>query len=182
MLQITLVGNVGANAEKKSANGRNFTTFRVAHNDTWTDQAGQQHTNVQWIDCILNDHPKVVDFITQGTQVLVQGSCTLRVYSSPKERCMKAGLTVNVRHIELLGGKSDAVPSRLYDSNGAEHTVVKYFNTDVKSCTLMSSRGQQFLVSEQGWVTPQKQQPVGADAANNEQPESKLNDKIPEFF
>ena len=43
MLIATLVGNVGADAQKKTADGRNFTTFRVAHNDDWTDQSGQRH-------------------------------------------------------------------------------------------------------------------------------------------
>ena len=41
MLQTTVIGNVGADAQVNNKDGREFVTFRVAHNDTWTDQAGQ---------------------------------------------------------------------------------------------------------------------------------------------
>ena len=44
MLQTTVIGNVGADALFQSKDGRDFVTFRVAHNDVWTDQAGQQHS------------------------------------------------------------------------------------------------------------------------------------------
>ena len=154
MLIATLVGNVGADAQKKTADGRNFTTFRVAHNDDWTDQAGQRHSSTMWIDCVLNDHPKVADYIKAGTMVAVTGTIKTRVYSSEKERCMKAGIQISVRTIELLGGSADEVPRRLYDTNGVQHDVKKAFYSDVKGCTLMSQRGTQFNVDEKGWITP----------------------------
>lgn len=171
MLIATLVGNVGADAQKKTADGRNFTTFRVAHNDDWTDQAGQRHSSTIWVDCIMNDHPKVADFIKQGTMVAVTGTIKTRIYSSEKERCMKAGIQINVRNVELLGGSSDEVPRRLYDANGVQHDVKKAFYSDVKKCTLMSQRGTHFNVDENGWITPIQEpaQPAAAAAGNAQQ-------------
>ena len=168
MLIATLVGNVGADAQKKTADGRNFTTFRVAHNDDWTDQAGQRHSSTMWIDCVLNDHPKVADYIKAGTMVAVTGTIKTRVYSSEKDRCMKAGIQISVRTIELLGGSADEVPRRLYDTAGIQHDVKKAFYSDVKGCTLMSQRGTQYNVDMNGWITPAQPTTTPAESSAGE--------------
>ena len=172
MLIATLVGNVGADAQKKSADGRNFTTFRVAHNDDWTDQSGQRHSSTMWVDCVLNDHPKVADFIKAGTMVAVTGTIKTRVYSSEKDRCMKAGIQISVRSIALLGGSADEVPRRLYDSNGVQHDVKKAFYSDVKDCTLMSQRGSQFKADANGWILPIPGQTDNSNTPADAQPQS----------
>lgn len=153
MLQATVIGNVGADAQYQSKDGRDFVTFRVAHNDTWTDQAGVQHTNVVWVDCILNGKPKVAEYLKAGIQVVVVGNVTLRVYSSAKDKCMKAGMTINAMSVQLLGGSTDAVPRRLYDANGVQHDVQKYYMTDVKKATLQSLKGEQFQTDANGWIS-----------------------------
>lgn len=164
MLQSTVIGNVGADAQVNNKDGREFVTFRVAHNDSWTDAAGQQHSNVIWVDCIMNGHPKVAEFIKAGTQVVCIGRTSLRVYSSQKDRCMKAGLTINVESIQLLGGVTDEVPRRLYDQNGVQHDVRKWYLTDVKSCVLLSQRGDRFEVDKKGWVQPMTDEPQETNA------------------
>ena len=156
MLQTTVIGNVGADAQFNSKDGRDFVTFRVAHNDVWTDQAGQQHSSTIWVDCIMNGKPKVAEFIKAGTQVFVSGRTSVRVYSSEKDRCMKAGITINVDSVQLLGGINDEVPRRLYDDHGAQHDVKKWYLTDVKSTTLKNVKGDVFKVDANGWVSPQK--------------------------
>lgn len=152
MLQITLVGNLGADAQFQEKDSSKFTTFRVAHNERWKGADGVTHDNVMWVDCILNDHPKVAEFLKAGTMVCVQGSASLRVYSSEKDRCMKAGMTIRVRHIELLGGRGDDVPSRLCDADGGLHVVKKYYATDVNNAQLMSERGDFYYTDANGWV------------------------------
>ena len=156
MLQTTVIGNVGADAQVNNKDGQEFVTFRVAHNDSWTDQAGQQHSNTIWVDCIMNGHPKVADFIKAGTQVVCIGRTSLRVYSSEKDRCMKAGIQIKVDSVQLLGGASDDVPRRLYDANGVQHDVKKWYLTDVKDTELLNVRGDHFKVDANGWVSPVK--------------------------
>lgn len=152
MLQTTIIGNVGGDARLNEKDGRKFTTFRVAHNDRWTDDAGQTHSNTLWVDCIMSDHPKVAEYLKAGTLVAVVGDVTLRVYSSPKDRCMKAGMTIRVRQVELLGGQADPVPTRLYDQNGVQHNVTKFYWTDVANTQLINTRGDVFTVDANGWV------------------------------
>lgn len=154
MLTTALIGNVGADAEFKSSNGREFTTFRVAHNDSWTDDNGVSHNDTKWVDCILNGHPNVANYIKQGTQVYVYGRLSTRVYSSAKLRCMVAGITINVMQIELLGGNTALVPKELHDAQGVIYTVQTYYNCGAPGKTLLDRRNNQYVSDDNGWVLP----------------------------
>lgn len=187
MLVTSIIGYLGADAEYKGDQGREFITFRVSHTDRWTDQAGQLHESTQWIDCIMNGRPKVAEFLKKGTCVYVDGRMSTRVYSSAKDRCMKAGVTISVNTIELVGGKGDDVPSRLYDENGVQHDIKKYYWTDIKGGFLMNPQGRRFAVDDSGWVFPleqaeqmmqkgdaaETQGPSNADAATSENQSNK---------
>lgn len=162
MLAVTCIGHLGSDAEFKQSNGREFTTFRIAHSDRWTDDAGQVHENTTWVDCIMSGKPNVIEYLKKGQMVFVGGSCTLRVYSSQKDRCMKAGMQINVRQVELLGGKSDEIPSTLYDANtGAQVDVKKFFNvpslqrdgTQPELVPLVSRSQERFVCDRNGWVS-----------------------------
>lgn len=156
-----LIGHLGADAEVKSANGKDFVTFRIANSEKWTDEAGNVHELTTWVDCIINGKPKVFDFLKKGQLVFVSGYVSLRVYSSAKDKCMKAGMTINVRQIELLGGKSDDVPSTLFTEDGKQQVNVgKYFYSErpkVKGKVnekriLISKSGERFEQDPDGWI------------------------------
>lgn len=163
MLQVTAIGHIGGDAEFKSSNGREFTTFRIAHTDRWTDEAGSVHESTTWVDCIMNGKPAVIEWLKKGQMVFVTGSCSLRVYSSAKDRCMKPGMTISVRNIELLGGKSDEVPSVLYDATtGAQVDVKKWYQAAAvvrdanqpEWLPLVSRSQARFVADRNGWVQP----------------------------
>lgn len=167
MFQSTIIGNLGADAEVKSSNGKEFTTFRVAHTDRWKDENGQNHDVTQWIDCVLSGQPNVVQYLKKGTQVYVSGNSQLRTYSSPKDKCIKAGLTINVRSIELIGGKPDIVPNVLYRADTGEQVdITKWFlarnlireENDQEYIALLSRSQEQYVCDRQGWVTPFKEE------------------------
>lgn len=161
MLQSILIGYLGADAESKNANGKDFITFRVANTDKWTDGAGQVHENTTWVDCVINGRNALLPYLKKGQQVYVVGAVSLRVYSSAKDKCMKAGLTINVRQVELLGGKSDDFPSVLYSEDKTTQVAVsKYFfapqmasqGPDAKEQVFFSGNGQRYIIDKQGWV------------------------------
>lgn len=161
MLQTIAIGHLGGDAEVKKADGREFTAFRIAHTDKWKDKNEQVHETTQWVDVVINDKPGVLEFLKKGQMVYVSGPASLRIYSSAKDHCMKAGITINARQIELLGGRGDEVPNVLYDANtGAQVEVKKYFQ--VPSCVraetepewypLVSRSQERYVADRNGWV------------------------------
>lgn len=154
MFNVIAIGNIGGDAEVRNEGGNEFVSFRVAHNDKYTDSDGVVHTSTQWIDCSMNGRPNVLPWLKAGQMVMVMGTASLRIYDSAKDHCKKAGIRVNVRTLELLGAGGDKVPSRLYDDDGAEHPVQKYFHTDVAATVLKSNRGEDFGVDDNGWCVP----------------------------
>ena len=159
MLKLQAIGNIGGQAEVKNSDGREFTSFRIAHNDRWTDTQGNAHDTTQWVDCIINGRSPLLEWLRPGQQVFVDGSLSTRVYSSAKDRCYKAGLTISVQRIELIGGSSDLVPARLYDENGQQVDVSKYFHCPLSGQVLRSQRGQEFVVDDNGWILPMSSAP-----------------------
>ena len=141
-----------------------LTTFQVIeHTGLAIDYAVNPRRIIMLLTYIINGKPGVFDYLKRGQQVFVSGGCSLRVYSSAKDRCMKAGLTINVRSIELLGTKVDTVPSQLINpADGSIHNVVKYYlipdfvdNLNSEGLTPLQSRnGGNFVVNGKGWVFP----------------------------
>lgn len=172
MLQATVIGNLGANAEVKSTDGKEFVTFRICHNESFKGADGTVTEKSIWVDCTMscaNGRPAVLPYLTSGTAVCVIGNISLRVYSSEKDRCMKAGLTIHVQKLELIGGTGDTIPRRLYTKDGAMVDVNKYYNCQTNETELLDQRGNRFSVLDGGWVTPaQAEQPQ--QEAEQEQP------------
>lgn len=178
MNYLTIVGNLGADAEVINSNGSKFVSFRVADSQRYTGQDGQQHESTQWIRCALNgDGGKLLPYLKQGTRVCVIGRMATRVYSSEKLRRMVAGVDLSVDRLELIGGKSADVPSMLYDSEGVgiKTHVVYYVDPEVAKAmkikkgelgALFAENGRQFVVDYQGRVAPAVQQQP-AEPAND---------------
>ena len=164
MLKSILIGNLGADAEVKSANGREFVTFRVAHSWNFTSQDGTVNSGTIWVDCIGTNLKGVVEYLKKGTQVYVEGNVSLRVYSSKVDRCMKAGLTINVDTLQLIGSKPDAVPRQVINpDDGTIHAVTrKYMVTDMNGAVapdtykeMVDEHGNLYSLDTLGFIQPQ---------------------------
>ena len=108
MLQLQIIGNLGADAEIKDFNGRKCVAFNVAHTERYKDAQGNQVESTTWVSCLWNsDGGKLLPYLKKGTQVFVEGSMSLRVYDSPKAHAKVAGANLSVRHLELVGGKKE---------------------------------------------------------------------------
>lgn len=164
MIKVEIIGNLGADCEVKQSNGNKFGACRVAHTDKYTDAQGNVHESTIWIDIVIPDADnKVIPYLKAGVKVFVRGNASLRVYSSQKDRCMKAGLTVNAREIELCGGSSDAVPRQVIDpSNGQLFDVTKCYwigkeTKGMKKADLVDitdAKGGQYKMDSYGFVHP----------------------------
>lgn len=177
MLKAEMIGNLGADAEVKSGDGYSFVSMRVANTEKWKDEAGQDHTDTQWIDVAWNKtDSELLKYLKAGTKVYVRGFLRTRVYSSLKDRKMKAGVTINATEIELCGGSSDTVPRQLIiPETGDIVEVAKYYqaNVDTKGWKkgdtgyLVDKAGNQYTLVKDGWVAPI---PVAEEAPQEEQP------------
>ena len=163
MLKACLIGNLGADAQVKAANGREFVTFRVAHSWDFTSQDGTINSGTIWVDCIGNNLKGVVAYLKKGTQVYVEGEISLRVYSSKQDRCMKAGMTIHVQNVQLVGGKTEDVPREVInpdtgDLYGVEklYCVVDYKNISPGggSKRMVDERGRDYIMDGFGIIKP----------------------------
>lgn len=164
MLKVELIGNIGADAEIKDFQGNKFVTFRVAHSSKYKDAQGNETESTTWVDVTMNDvESKVLPFLKAGVKVFVRGNASLRVYSSPKDKMMKAGLQVSAWEIELCGGQSDDVPRQLVDpSNGALVDVTKHYWCNLSTegmkadeyKELFDKKGHAFMMNYGGFVVP----------------------------
>lgn len=159
MLQTSIIGNLGADAEVKNINGNEFVSFNVAHTERWKTEDGVQHEKTLWVSCAVSGNgEKLLPFLKKGTTIFAIGRTSTRVYSSEKERGFVAGLNLSVQHIELIGGRQDEVPSRLYDSAGREVIISKWFyctDASIRETTLTDRSGTRFNIDNQGWVSRQ---------------------------
>lgn len=168
MLKVELIGNLGADVEIKESNGSKFATMRIAHSDRWTDDQGNVKESTTWVDVTMNNtESKVLQYLKAGVKVFVRGTARLRVYSSQKDRCMKAGLTIVASEIELCGGSSDEVPRELYaPEDGHIFHVAKYYQSDLDTskwkkedqAILVDRQAHRYIVVKGGWVAPEQVQ------------------------
>lgn len=163
-----IIGCLGADAEIKEANGAKFITLSIADKRKVKRNDGSTQVVTNWVDAIIAnpEHP-VLPYLKQGVRVAIVGNSDLRVYSSKKDRCMKAGQTVHVVNIELCGGLSDVVPSQLINPrDGSIYEVRKFFHMgDAENLIpegvvdfFVDAKGRQYRVGHDGWVTPRQEE------------------------
>lgn len=155
MLQFTVIGNIGGNAELREENGNKFVTFKVAHNERYTRADGTSVDTTVWVSCVLNgDGGGLLQYLTKGQLVFVCGDGNVRTYHSKTAGRLVAGIDIRVRQIQLLGNKADEVPRVLFTEDGTAVTVNKYYHAGVKKQTLLLDRsGQTYTADKHGWIT-----------------------------
>lgn len=159
MKYLTLIGNLGADAEAHREAGREFISMSIADTTIRKKEDGTTVETTEWITATYNgNHDNLLPYLKKGQKVVAIGECATRLFSSKKDRCMKAGLNLYIREIQLLGGSPDTIPSRLYDSDGVERPVQKYFYAGAtKDGMLYDRRGVAYNVTPEGWVIANQQ-------------------------
>lgn len=156
MLKLTVIGNLGSDAELRKESGQPFVSMSIAHTEKRKDASGQEHETTQWISATLNgDGGNLLPYLKKGTRVYAYGDVATRLFHSEKDRMMKAGLNLFIRNIELVGSTPDLVPRDLYSYDGAAHRIGKYYYCeDAHGEILVDRSGNQFTVNNDGWVVP----------------------------
>ena len=95
MKQIVIAGNVGKNAEIRTAGQNKVTGWSVGVDDGW----GDKKTTI-WFDCNWwgQRGEKVAQYIQKGDKITVSGELSKREHEG------KTYLTINVTDVKLQGG------------------------------------------------------------------------------
>lgn len=92
MKQITIIGNIGANAVRRTtSDGRELMSFNVAVNQT--------DGTTLWFNCIGNMREKLLPYLVKGQCVCIIGDLSARVYNGAID------LSVSIDRTELCGAK-----------------------------------------------------------------------------
>jgi single-strand DNA-binding protein len=108
MLKMTLIGNIGRDAEIKETSPGNFViTFSVAHTSKRRDKnSGVNIDNTTWVRCNYwrkQDQLAIGNYLKKGTQVYVEGVPSCRAYTTQNGE-LAASMELHVSEVQLLGG------------------------------------------------------------------------------
>lgn len=189
---LIVIGNLGADAEKRVDNGSEYVKFNVAETRKWTGQDNTVHEETIWNSCIMHgNNDKLLPYLVKGAKVCVIGRCSTRVFSSKQERRMMAGININVDRLELISTNVETVPRFLVTTSGELVPTSKWYTVSAKVAAaegavngkptiMIDQRNNQYQVDANGFVFP-----IKTEAAKTEQPAEEAkpveeaNDNIP---
>lgn len=99
MVNIEIIGNIGADAKVVNYNGSQFVSFNVCDNRKVNDQEVSM-----WYGCNLNKcNENLFKYLKKGQQVYVRGIPRYRIFDSALNRCKCVAVDVLVNDIQLIG-------------------------------------------------------------------------------
>ena len=111
MLQVSVIGNLGADAQVKSKNGNSFLCFNVAHTARVKSSSGEMVDQTQWVSVTMNHYSEnFAKYLVRGTKVYVYGKLFSRIWRD-NQGISYVGLNVLADIVELCGSKADAAQS-----------------------------------------------------------------------
>ena len=101
MLQFTIIGHIGADAEIQEFNERKYSTFRVASSRKSGDKE-----ETTWVSVRTFYSEKLHPYLVKGQQVYASGDGRLNVFTK-KDGTVDAGLSISANTIQLCGSKAE---------------------------------------------------------------------------
>lgn len=99
MVNIEIIGNIGADVRRVDANGSTFYTINVCDNRKVGD-----HEESMWYTCNINRaSDNLLKYLVKGQNVFVRGVPRYRVFDSKVRRCKMVGVEIFVNELQLVG-------------------------------------------------------------------------------
>ena len=139
MVQIQIIGNIGADARITEVNANKIINFSVASNEKYKDQEGQTIEKTNWFNCGIfrkDGNLKIADYLTKGTKVFIQGKPTVKLWKD-NNGITQASISVMVDRVELLSSTDKPAENQQKAQNQAANTADQYaelpedFNSDL---------------------------------------------------
>ena len=100
MLQLNAILNLGADAEVKTINEKQYISFRGASTEKVNGQ-----DQVTWISCLASHNPNLLPFLKKGQQVFVSGRLKAGIYQS--QNSFGIDLSVFAQTLHLCGSRRE---------------------------------------------------------------------------
>ena len=129
MIKMQVIGHLGKDCVVNAVNGKNVINFTVAHSEKYKDSQGVLQEKTTWVDCAYwTDRTAVAPYLQKGTQVFVEGQPEARSFQR-NDGTPGSSLSLRVREVQLLGGKSDRSVAGSYQPNTATAAASPNTNT-----------------------------------------------------
>lgn len=99
MIQITITGNLGADAERKQINDRMYIAFQMA-------VKGRRGTTT-WVSVLYRDSDKLLQYLKKGQSVMIIGEPSFNLYIN-RVQLPALDISVFANTLELTGAKDTA--------------------------------------------------------------------------
>ena len=119
MIKMQVIGHLGKDCVVNAVNGKNVINFTVAHSEKYKDSQGVLKEKTTWVDCAYwTDRTAIAPYLQKGTQVFVEGQPEARSFQR-NDGTPGSSLSLRVREVQLLGGKSDRGVGGSYQPSAA---------------------------------------------------------------
>lgn len=100
MILVNAIGHLGADAEVKTINERQYISFRIASTEK---RNGQDETT--WLSVLSSVNENVLPYLKKGQQVFVSGRMSAKIFQSQQS----FGIDINIyaNSMQLCGGRRD---------------------------------------------------------------------------
>jgi len=103
MVQIEIIGNLGADIKRVNSNGNEFFSFNICDNRKVNGQEVSQ-----WYGCTLNKaSDNLIKYLVKGQCVFVRGIPRFRIFDSAVHHCKMVAIDVIINEVTLVGAKPD---------------------------------------------------------------------------
>ncbi|MCY7309923.1 MAG: single-stranded DNA-binding protein [Chitinophagaceae bacterium] len=129
MIKMQVIGHLGKDCVVNAVNGKNVINFTVAHSEKYKDSQGVLQEKTIWVDCAYwTDRTAVAPYLQKGTQVFVEGQPEARSFQR-NDGTPGSSLSLRVREVQLLGGKSDRSVAGSYQQQPAANASASSGNS-----------------------------------------------------
>lgn len=105
MFELTIIGNLGKDAELKTINGKEYIVFSVCHSERYIDSNGNTKEKADWVSCYKSMPSKLLPYLKKGTKVFVRGSFNIKVTHAQGKEYINVNCQVST--IQLLSSQKD---------------------------------------------------------------------------
>lgn len=107
MIELKIIGNLGADAVMNKVESRSIINFAVCHSETYNKRNSEgRETKQFWADCAYNsDSEELLKMLTKGTLVYATGSPDTKVHIKKGSNEPVAVQYLRVSKIEILSKK-----------------------------------------------------------------------------